>query len=143
MGDNNSDFGAFLAGFVIGGLVGAATALLLAPQSGEETRTIIREKGIELKDKASETTAEARAAAQKAFAEAQARADAALKEAQARYDELAQQAKTTSEDLMQRGQVVLDEQKAKFGEQVAKVEGVIAKGKKPAEGTADESTAEA
>ena len=42
MGDNNSDFGAFLAGFVIGGLVGAATALLLAPQSGEETRTIIR-----------------------------------------------------------------------------------------------------
>jgi gas vesicle protein len=38
MSDNNSDLGAFLAGFVIGGLVGAATALILAPQSGEETR---------------------------------------------------------------------------------------------------------
>ena len=49
MSDNNSDFGAFLAGFVIGGLVGAATALLLAPQSGEETCTVIRDKGIELK----------------------------------------------------------------------------------------------
>jgi gas vesicle protein len=143
MGDNNSDFGAFLAGFVIGGLVGAATALLLAPQSGEETRTIIREKGIELKDKAGETTAEARAAAQRTLAEAQARADAALKEAQARYDELAQQAKPVSEDLMQRGQVVLDDQKAKLGEQVAKVEGVIAKGKKPAGEVADESAAEA
>ncbi|RMG99181.1 MAG: hypothetical protein D6706_05875 [Chloroflexi bacterium] len=38
MSENNSDLGAFLAGFVIGGLVGAATALILAPQSGEETR---------------------------------------------------------------------------------------------------------
>lgn len=39
MSDNNSDLGAFLAGFVIGGLVGAATAIILAPQSGEETRS--------------------------------------------------------------------------------------------------------
>ncbi len=38
MSENNGDFGAFLAGFVIGGLVGAATALILAPQSGQETR---------------------------------------------------------------------------------------------------------
>ena len=42
MSDNNSnDLGAFLAGFVIGGLVGAATALILTPQSGEETRSKI------------------------------------------------------------------------------------------------------
>ena len=61
MGQNSSDFGAFLAGFVIGGLVGAATALLLAPQSGEETRVFIKDKSIELKDKAIETTEEARA----------------------------------------------------------------------------------
>jgi gas vesicle protein len=38
MNDNDNDLGAFLAGFVIGGLVGAAVALILAPQSGEETR---------------------------------------------------------------------------------------------------------
>ncbi len=40
MSENNGggDFGAFLAGFVIGGLIGAATALILAPQSGQETR---------------------------------------------------------------------------------------------------------
>ena len=41
MSDNSNDLGAFLAGFVIGGLVGAATALILAPQSGEETRSQI------------------------------------------------------------------------------------------------------
>ena len=42
MSEKNSDLGAFLAGFVIGGLVGAATALILAPQSGEETRSKIK-----------------------------------------------------------------------------------------------------
>jgi gas vesicle protein len=41
MDENNSEFGAFLAGFVIGGLVGAAAALILAPQSGSETRSQI------------------------------------------------------------------------------------------------------
>lgn len=48
----------FITGFLIGGLVGAATALLLAPQSGEDTRTQIREKGIELKEKAEVTYAD-------------------------------------------------------------------------------------
>jgi gas vesicle protein len=51
----NSSVASFFLGFLIGGLVGEATALLLAPQSGEKTRTQIREKGIELKEKA-ETT---------------------------------------------------------------------------------------
>ena len=123
MSDNN-DFGAFLAGFVIGGLVGAATALLLAPQSGEETRTVIRDKGIELKDKAGESTSEALA-----------RAETTLKEAQARYDALTQQAKEKTDELLQRGQVVLEEQKSK-------VEGVIASVKKPAEDDAASAPAE-
>ena len=47
MSDNSSDLGAFLAGFVIGGLVGAATAIILAPQSGAETRAQISTKGSE------------------------------------------------------------------------------------------------
>ncbi len=52
MSDNSSEFGSFLAGFLIGGLVGAATALLLAPQSGEDTRNVIVTKSIELKEMA-------------------------------------------------------------------------------------------
>jgi gas vesicle protein len=55
MADNSGDLGSFLAGFVIGGLIGAGVALLLAPQSGEETRAMIGEKGIELRDMAYET----------------------------------------------------------------------------------------
>ncbi len=50
MSDNTSEFGAFLAGFVIGGLVGAATALILAPQSGEQTRGQIATKSNELRE---------------------------------------------------------------------------------------------
>ena len=41
-----------LAGMVIGGLVGAVTMLLMAPQSGKRTRVQIQEKGIELRDRA-------------------------------------------------------------------------------------------
>lgn len=50
----------FLAGVVLGGLVGAAAALLLAPQPGEETREQLREKSIELKDRMIDLTEEAR-----------------------------------------------------------------------------------
>jgi len=41
--------GDFLAGFVFGGMVGAALALLFAPQRGEETRAQLRERGLELR----------------------------------------------------------------------------------------------
>jgi len=43
-----------LAGILIGGLAGAVTMLLLAPQSGRDTRRQIREKSIELRDRTSE-----------------------------------------------------------------------------------------
>ena len=93
MSDRDSDIGAFLAGFVVGGLVGAVAALLLAPQSGEETRTLIRDKSIELKTQVEETAADARAKAER----------------------IAHDAKSRAEDLQRRGQVLLDEQKARLG----------------------------
>ena len=48
----------FFAGFVSGGVIGASLALLLAPQSGQETRDQIRDKGIELRDGAVESFTE-------------------------------------------------------------------------------------
>ena len=45
---DRDDFGAFLIGFIVGGLTGAITALLFAPQSGEETRIMIKDRAIEL-----------------------------------------------------------------------------------------------
>jgi len=43
--------GGFMAGFILGGLIGAALAVLFAPQPGEQTVSMIRDKGIELKDR--------------------------------------------------------------------------------------------
>ena len=43
-----------LLGMLVGGLAGAVAMLLLAPQSGKDTRTQIQEKGIELRDQATE-----------------------------------------------------------------------------------------
>jgi gas vesicle protein len=44
--------GGFIIGLALGALVGAAAALLLAPESGEDLRKDITDKGDELKSKA-------------------------------------------------------------------------------------------
>ena len=58
-----------LGGMLIGALAGAVTMLLLAPQSGEDTRKQIQEKGIELRDRTTEvvqdTVAQVRSKANK------------------------------------------------------------------------------
>jgi gas vesicle protein len=43
-----------LGGMLIGALAGAVTMLLLAPQSGKDTRRQIQEKSIELRDRTTE-----------------------------------------------------------------------------------------
>jgi gas vesicle protein len=96
MANNDSDFGAFMSGFLIGGLVGAAVALLMAPQSGEETRTMIREKGIEIRDQVETSATDARL----------------------RAETMAKQARERAQDLQRRGQVILEEQKTKIEEAV-------------------------
>jgi len=101
---DRSEFSSFLVGFLIGGLTGAVVSLLLAPQSGEETRAVLKEKAIELKDQASGTAEEMYA-----------RAEAAAAEARARAEELAQLARERAEELQKRGQVVLEGQKSRFG----------------------------
>ena len=85
------EFGAFLVGFIVGGLSGAVVALLFAPQTGEETRALIKDKSIELRDRA-----------QQSAEDALARAEAAAAEARARADDLAHQ-------LRERGQEVVDD----------------------------------
>jgi gas vesicle protein len=102
---DTQDLGSFLSGLIIGGLIGAAVALLMAPQSGEETRELIRDKSIELKDRAVETAEEARI-----------KAEAAAAEARARADELAHEAKVKADELKERGQHFIEGQKAKATE---------------------------
>ncbi|HJS20207.1 MAG TPA: YtxH domain-containing protein [Anaerolineales bacterium] len=62
MSDRNG-IGMLLVGLLLGGLSGAVLALLFAPQSGAETRTMIKDKSVELRDKAQQTAEQARARA--------------------------------------------------------------------------------
>jgi gas vesicle protein len=101
---DRDDFSAFLIGFLIGGITGAVVSLLIAPQSGEETRALIRDKAIELGDKASETAEDAYA-----------RAEAAAAEARTKADELAKLARARAEELQHRGQVIIEEQRTRIG----------------------------
>ncbi len=97
------EFGAFLIGFIVGGLTGAAISLLMAPQTGEETREILRDRAIELRDKAQETAQTARGQVESTAGEVRSRAS-----------DLANKARSSAEDLRQRGQVVLEEQRTRL-----------------------------
>lgn len=65
----DSGFGSFLAGVAIGGLIGAALGLLLAPSTGEEIREQVGEFVGERRAAFDEAVNEGRAAAEKARAE--------------------------------------------------------------------------
>jgi len=102
MTDRDGEFAAFLGGFFLGGLIGAVVALLIAPQSGEETRTLIHDRSIELKDKAVEKAEAARI-----------KAEAAAADARARADEIAKMTQEKASDLVKKGQEVYSSQVAK------------------------------
>jgi len=86
-GNKNMASGTFLTGVLVGGLAGAAVALFLAPQSGQETRQQIRQKGIELRGQAEDT----------------------LNEAYARVEAVAADMRRRAEDFQAQGQVILEE----------------------------------
>jgi gas vesicle protein len=109
---DRDEFGAFLVGFVVGGLTGAVVALLFAPQSGEETRALIKDKSIELRDKAQVTAEEAYSRAEEAAHEARVRAEQLAVEARARAEQIAGEARTRAEqiahDVRERGKSAID-----------------------------------
>jgi len=95
------EFGAFLVGFIVGGLTGAVVALLFAPQSGEETRALIKDKSIELRDKAQVSAEEALARAEQLAADARLRAEELTKEARARATELASEVRARGKEAIE------------------------------------------
>jgi len=104
--------GDFIAGFLVGALAGAAAALLFAPMSGEETRVLIREKGVELGQRADEMSIEARKKAEELQMEARKKAEELQMEARKRAEELQLQAKERAHGLQEKVKVAVDEGKA-------------------------------
>lgn len=109
MASDSDEFGAFLVGFIVGGLTGAVVSLLFAPQSGEETRALIRDKSIEIRDMASQSAEDALARAEAAAAEARARADELTKIARTRADELTREARTRADGIAKEARTRADE----------------------------------
>jgi gas vesicle protein len=85
-GNRTSDF---VAGFILGGLLGTALALLFAPRTGEETRTRLLDSASDFRDRASEQA-----------------------------DEVFRRARGTVEDMTHRGRVRLDESGARLRDMV-------------------------
>lgn len=58
--DDNSGAGSFLLGALVGGVIGAAAALFLAPKTGQEMRDDFSEQAVQLKNKGIELSAVAK-----------------------------------------------------------------------------------
>jgi len=59
-----------VSSLLTGMLIGAGLALLFAPQTGSDTRTMLGEKGLEIRDKATEIARDTRDRAQHSLEEA-------------------------------------------------------------------------
>jgi len=86
----------FVAGILVGALAGAATALLLAPQSGQRTRRQIQHQSLKLREQASD------------------KIDEAVDQAQATSHQITASVQKQAKKIQQRGQNVLDEQKERW-----------------------------
>jgi gas vesicle protein len=108
MAKQETDFGTFVVGFFFGALVGGATALLFAPQSGEETRDQIRQKSIELSEQAQEKAEEARTKAETMLNDAREKFDEATKELQTRAKEMQKQVESLAKGAGEKAAEVVE-----------------------------------
>lgn len=92
----------FLAGLLIGGLAGAATMLLFAPQSGKDTRRQIQQKSMELRD------------------QTMAGVENTMGQIRSKTDQLKTDALDKAQQLKQQGQEVLVEQLDRVSEAAEK-----------------------
>ena len=102
MSDDRDNFGSFFSGFLIGGIIGAVTAFLFAPQSGEETRKQLKEKSIELYDKASVYTDEVLTQTEKT-----------MNEVSKKTTDFIDTTKKRASEVAEKGQVILESKKEK------------------------------
>jgi len=85
-----SSIGLLFIGILIGSLVGSGIALLAAPQSGEKTRLMLRDKGVELKNRASTTVQDTRVKANDMITKVRSRAEEIAGRIGQRTDQIAE-----------------------------------------------------
>jgi gas vesicle protein len=112
----------FVAGFLLGGIAGAALALFLTPRSGGENRDMLRERSIELRVKAEEAAAKAREEADELLA----RGKVILEEQKARVQEAVDEGRDAAgqrkSELLSRYQTAKDTGESPFPEDATMLE---------------------
>ncbi|MEJ2747516.1 MAG: YtxH domain-containing protein [Anaerolineae bacterium] len=132
--NNSNELGSFLAGFVIGGLVGAAVALILAPQSGEEVRQQIASKSRDLRDQGEERLQQYRELADNRAQEFRERADNLVNEARGQVQE-------TGGRFQEQARIVLDTGKERASQVKEQVSSYVRKDETESETPEDDGAA--
>jgi len=99
----------FLSGLVIGAFAGAVIALMLAPQTGEETRELILGKAQEAKGKALDLASDLRDLAGQLADDLRKQADELSKRTRAAYEQGARRVDTTVQAGRNAAKAKLDE----------------------------------
>ena len=103
---NNDSGGSFAIGFILGGIIGALAALLLAPKKGSETRTDLVERSVAMRAIAEELAAQARTQAKDrasvGVAQARERINPVVEQVSARINRNADSADETADPEAQR-----------------------------------------
>ena len=120
MRDNNSKAKTFLLGALIGGAVGAVTALLFAPKSGKELRRDIVDSTTEMYDKANDLIQESKQKAQNIIESAKRQADSILYRTSEFANDANDHIATSTESVQQRFESLKDA--AKTGSEALKAE---------------------
>ena len=89
---HNTSTLSILAGLLVGSLAGALTMLLLAPQSGKDTRMQIKDKSIELRDRTTEMVEDA------------------MEQVRSSRDKLTTSGRQKAKELLHQGQALVVEQ---------------------------------
>lgn len=90
MSDEREQGGGFLSfvqGLLLGGLIGAAVGILKAPQSGDETRAMLRARTDEARNELEQSVLEARLRAEEIIGDARAKAEEIQQQTQASFNE--------------------------------------------------------
>jgi gas vesicle protein len=96
-------------GLLIGSLVGAATMLLFAPRTGQETRAEIRGKAMELRDRTTETVKDT-------VSQAKSKAYELKDTVREKAEEIKQRGKHTAREQLERASQAIDTEKQRVQE---------------------------
>jgi gas vesicle protein len=98
-----------MSGVLVGGLIGAALGLLLAPRAGEETLSELRAKGIELKEQVEQKAQDARARTENMANEMRSKAESVVNETRTRVQQQGERLGRVAESATRAAQEAWDD----------------------------------